>query len=116
MWRLQRDSQAWWSVGDAAAPFFRPPYGSTDSSVVQGAGAASYSRVVLWDVDTNDWRGRSPSQIASTVVGSSRGGSIVLMHVLRNTADALPSILHGLKARGLKPVSLHRLFAAGGLR
>jgi peptidoglycan/xylan/chitin deacetylase (PgdA/CDA1 family) len=116
-WRLRRDEHAWWDVAhDVAAPFFRPPYGSSDSAVVAGAGAASYQRVVLWDVDTNDWRGRSPGEISATVVHESRPGSIVLMHVLPNTAAALPSMLRGLEARGLKPVSLHRLFAAGGLR
>ncbi|MEA2460159.1 MAG: hypothetical protein QOH90_336, partial [Actinomycetota bacterium] len=103
-------------AGDSPAPFFRPPYGGWDSNVLAGAGAASYPRVILWDVDPQDWRRPPPSQITQNVLSHVRPGSIVLMHVLDGTATALPNILNGLESRDLKPVTLHELFRAGGLR
>lgn len=116
-WRVKKDRKAWWkTAGDSPAPFFRPPYGGYDSAVLEGAGAASYPRVILWDVDPQDWRRPAPSVIASDVLNHVRAGSIVLMHVLDHTATALPMILRGLKKRGLTAVTLHELFRAGGLR
>jgi peptidoglycan/xylan/chitin deacetylase (PgdA/CDA1 family) len=113
--QILSDRTAWLSVtGDAAVPYFRPPYGSYNSATVSVAGSLGFSRVMIWDVDTNDWQGRSPGQIMSHVLGSARSGSVVLMHVLPNTAAALPTMLKGLKARGLEPVTLGDLFRAGG--
>lgn len=115
-WRLRADAAAWWDVtGRTSAPYFRPPYGSYDRAVLTGAGQAFHPRVMLWDVDTNDWRRPGASVIASRVIGGSRPGSVVLMHTLDQTASALPSIIDGLRRRGVEPVSLPRLFRAAGL-
>jgi peptidoglycan/xylan/chitin deacetylase (PgdA/CDA1 family) len=71
---------------------------------------------MLWDVDPRDWRRPPPSQIATSVVGRSRNGSIVLLHTLPGTAAALPEIITGLRNRGLGPVGLPELFRAAGYR
>jgi peptidoglycan/xylan/chitin deacetylase (PgdA/CDA1 family) len=116
-WRLEKDRKAWWEVtGDSPAPFFRPPYGGYDSDVLEGAGNASFPRVILWDVDPQDWRRPSPATIAAKVLDNVQPGSIVLMHVLDHTASALPTIMRGLQRRGLTPVTLAEMFRAGGLR
>jgi peptidoglycan-N-acetylglucosamine deacetylase len=114
--RLRADAKAWWEVaGATSAPFFRPPYGAYDRGVLAGAGQAFHPRVMLWDVDTNDWRRPGSSTIARRAVQGSQAGSVVLMHTLDGTAAALPSIIDGLRARGLEPVSLPELFRAAGL-
>jgi peptidoglycan/xylan/chitin deacetylase (PgdA/CDA1 family) len=116
-WRIKKDRQAWWRTARTTpVPLFRPPYGAYDREVLKGAGAASYRRVILWDVDPQDWRRPAPSVIASNVLSHVRAGSIVVMHVLDHTASALPRILEGLKQKGLTPVTLPRLFRAGGMR
>ena len=68
---------------------------------------------MLWDVDTNDWRGPSASAITQRAVGGARKGSIILMHTKPNSAAAMPAIIRGLKAKGLRPVGLGELFSAG---
>jgi len=95
------------AITRAGAPrptLFRPPFGSTDS-VVDGQARALGLRVVLWSVDTNDWRGRRPADIAATVLDRAVPGSVVLMHdgVANSAAtiEALPAIIPGLRARGL---------------
>lgn len=114
--RMLLDRKTWWRLGRAtSAPFMRPPYGAYDARVLRISGETSHPFVVMWDVDTSDWRGRSPSQISSHVVRNSRPGSIVLMHVRSNTAAAVNSMITGLRSRGLQPVSLDALLGAGGV-
>jgi peptidoglycan/xylan/chitin deacetylase (PgdA/CDA1 family) len=116
-WRVRADARAWWDVtGTTSAPYFRPPFGGYDRAVIAGAGQAFHPRVMLWDVDTRDWTRPGSSAITARVLRSSRPGSVVLMHTLDQTASALPSIIRGLRRRGLEPVSLPKLFRAAGLR
>jgi peptidoglycan/xylan/chitin deacetylase (PgdA/CDA1 family) len=101
------------TVGVATAPFYRPPYGAYGSGLLSAAAATGYRYTVLWDVDTNDWRGPSASAITQRAVGGARKGSIILMHTKPNSAAAMPAIIRGLKAKGLRPVGLGELFSAG---
>lgn len=111
--RLLRDRDAWWRYGGAtAAPYFRPPYGAIDARVVRLAGETSLPRLMLWDVDPQDWRRPGSAAIARHVVGHARRGSVILLHTLAQTAAALPTILDGLGERGLRPVNLDQLFLA----
>lgn len=100
-------------AGVASGPFYRPPYGAYGRGLLQAAAATGYRYVLLWDVDTNDWRGPSASVITQRAVGAARKGSIILMHTKPNSAAAMPRILRGLKAKGLRPVGLGELFSAG---
>jgi peptidoglycan/xylan/chitin deacetylase (PgdA/CDA1 family) len=95
------------AITRAGAPrptLFRPPFGSIDA-IVDGQARALGLRVVRWSVDTKDWRGRRPADIAATVLDRAVPGSVVLMHdgVANSAAtiEALPAIITGLRARGL---------------
>jgi hypothetical protein len=101
-------------AGYSTAPFYRPPYGAYGSGLRAAAADEGYRYILLWDVDTNDWKGPPPaSVITQRAVGGAHKGSIILMHTKPNTAAAFPSILSGLKAKGLRPVGLSELFSAG---
>ena len=100
-------------AGYSTAPFYRPPYGAYGSGLRAAAAAEGYRYILLWDVDTNDWKGPSASTIVQRAVGPARKGSIILMHTKPNSAAAFPDILRGLKAKGLRAVGLSELFAAG---
>ena len=98
-----------------ARPLFRPPSGYWDNEVLAVAGSLGYEYTVLWDVDPIDWRtveagGPTADEIVQQVVGQSRGGSIVLLHLSgTQTLAALPRIVDGLRARGLEPGTVGRL-------
>ncbi len=102
--------------GDALAALglrtrlFRPPGGGTASRLVDTA-AALDQRVVLWSVDPTDWEpGITAKEIARRVLANVRPGAIVDLHDgggdRSATLAALPAIVHGIRARGLKLVAL----------
>ena len=89
---------------------FRPPGGSFSSYVIEAA-AVSGERIVLWSVDPRDWKaGTTEKQIVQRVLGAVRPGSIVLLHDgggdRSQTVKALPEIVRGIRAKGLKLVLL----------
>ncbi len=96
-------------------PLFRPPFGGQNATVVQAVANAGYTRTIMWDVDTIDWRpesegGPTANAIVSKVTANAQGGSIVLMHLGGyNTFDALPMLVANLRARGLQPVTIPTL-------
>ncbi|MDP9342495.1 MAG: polysaccharide deacetylase family protein [Actinomycetota bacterium] len=109
------DQNTWWKVAHATpAPYFRPPYGSFDPTVLRAAGSAGYLRTMIWDVDPQDWADPGVPVIADRVLSHAHAGMIVVMHVKPQTAAALPSILRGLASRGLRQVSLTEMFQAAG--
>jgi peptidoglycan/xylan/chitin deacetylase (PgdA/CDA1 family) len=114
--QLRDNADAWWKAcRTSPAPFFRPPYGSYNDTTLKAAGSVGYPFVVNWDVDTGDWTGVSPAEIARRAVDGARPGSIICMHTEWNTQKAIPAMVKGLRAKGLEPVNLDRLFQAGGL-
>lgn len=80
----------------------RPPYGAHNATV-RRAYAAVGMKVWTWTVDTNDWRGRSSSQIVSHVVKNAKPGGTVLMHMQWKgfNASTVKAIRDGLKKKGI---------------
>lgn len=98
--------------------WIRPPYGAMDEAawkVVRRSGG----RVVMWDVDSNDWRKPGAGNIVNTVVKNTRPGSIVLLHDgggdRAQTAAAIPGIVKKLKAKGYTFVTVEGLVSARGV-
>lgn len=91
---------------------FRPPGGAFDSRVVSDARSLGMS-TVIWDVDPRDWSTPGSGAIYSRVVRATRPGSIVLMHDgggnRSQTVAALPRIIHTLRRRGYRFVTVTRL-------
>lgn len=96
--------------------WFRPPYGSTNSSVKKVAAKLGL-RQVIWTVDTLDWRYRSKSSVLSRATRSARNGSVVLMHdgggPRGATASAVPAIIKRLRKKGFDFATLDEMAALG---
>jgi peptidoglycan/xylan/chitin deacetylase (PgdA/CDA1 family) len=105
---LLRDERVLGGLGLSLIPVMRPPYEEWDASTLLAARAAGESHMVLWDVDTHDWTGVNARTIVSRAVGG-QAGSIVLMHTITNTADALPTIIHRYRDRGFTFVTVPTL-------
>src|SRR5262249_7862677 len=92
----------------------RPPYGGRSPWNVR-AFARAGKRVVLWDLNSFDWKGASADDVARRVVERARPGSIVLFHDGREhgevTIDAIRMIVPALRERGFELVTASRTFA-----
>ena len=92
-------------VGQSPVAYWRPPFGSYDTAVLIAAASASYTKTILWDIDTIDWRpvsqgGPTADQIAAKVVTGAQEGSVVLDHLGGyRTRSALPAVIFGLRQR-----------------
>ncbi len=91
---------------------YAPPYGEWDRRIVQTAAGLGYY-TILWTLDTIDWQDPSAATIVQRIVPKAKGGNIVLMHPKPNTVGALPQLLAGLQAKGLKPVTISTMLEAG---
>lgn len=100
-------------------PLFRPPFGGQDARVATGVAAMGYSHVIMWDIDTIDWRpeadgGPTAAEIETKVVTGAQGGTIVLMHLGGfNTFEALPGMVEGLRDRGFQFATVSEMLGLG---
>jgi peptidoglycan/xylan/chitin deacetylase (PgdA/CDA1 family) len=87
---------------------FRPPYGLIDGKV-SSAARRNRLEMVLWSLDSGDDHHPGVAAIRATVLASAGPGSIILMHDGGHhpqTVRALPGVIRGLRARGLRLVTV----------
>jgi peptidoglycan/xylan/chitin deacetylase (PgdA/CDA1 family) len=96
-------------LGGNPKPFFRPPYGDCPPKLVKVAKELGVL-TVMWDVVSGDPNPRNTAEVLERRVSTlTRKGSIIIMHVNNGgiwTAQALPTIVAGLRERGFKFVSV----------
>jgi peptidoglycan/xylan/chitin deacetylase (PgdA/CDA1 family) len=89
----------------------RPPYATVDAASAARVRALGL-RLVLWDIDTNDWLRPGAGVIAARVLGRVRSGDVVLFHDgggdRTQTVAALEQVLATLSARGFRFSALCR--------
>jgi peptidoglycan-N-acetylglucosamine deacetylase len=89
---------------------FRPPFGGFTTNQRAWAHATWGYQIILWDVDSLDWKHRSPAKTQAIILSDARPGSIILCHdIHKTTVDAMPATLDGLLAKGLKLVTVSEL-------
>jgi peptidoglycan/xylan/chitin deacetylase (PgdA/CDA1 family) len=95
-------------------PYWRPPFGDYNGEILaqmQALGLAT----VTWSVDPADYNAPGVQTIVDRVLNSARPGSIVLLHdgyyFRWQTAQALPAIITGLRAKGFTLATLPQVLA-----
>lgn|GEM_PF-1359240 len=92
--------------------FFRPPFGSFNTLVVNEAWRQGMT-TVLWTVDALDWTEPGADATVQRVVAQARPGSVVLLHSNHmQTAEALPEMVSQLRAKGYRFVGLDEWFSS----
>jgi peptidoglycan/xylan/chitin deacetylase (PgdA/CDA1 family) len=97
-----------WALGTAPSPFFRFPALQHPPAMVTYLGERNIG-IFSCDLDSFDFKASKPQQVIDTVMKKldKLGKGIILMHDFqKHTAEALPELLHRLKAGGYKVVQM----------
>ena len=107
-------TQAALKAAGAQPQFFRPPYGKKLFGLPLAVKRHGLT-MVTWDVEDPDTT--DPRTFAGEIVRQAHPGAIILVHAMypanRTARAALPMILDGLRAKGLRVVTVGQLMAAG---
>jgi peptidoglycan/xylan/chitin deacetylase (PgdA/CDA1 family) len=110
--QVRRTQEIIYQATGTAPTLFRPPYGSytaTDQQVLP-------MPLVLWTIDTLDWKNRDAHQTTSKVLASIRNCSVILLHdIHRSTIHATQMILDHLSKRNITFVTMTELRKFCGL-
>lgn len=93
----------------------RPPYGAFNNTVKEVSNELDLP-IIMWSVDSLDWKSRNVSAINREVMSTVHPGAIVLLHDIHSTtADALPSLLKNLENEGYEFITVSQLIELGEL-
>lgn len=92
------------SLGEAPT-LFAPPSGAYNDDTVKAASLLGM-KTILWSKDTIDWRDKNVSLIYTRATKNIKIGDFILMHPMKETADALDDILKYYEQNNLKPVTV----------
>lgn len=111
-WQIGTNESRLEALAGRPITLFRPPYGGQNASVRSSA-AAHGEAIILWSVDTLDWKYRNTSRVANVAVGQARPGAIILMHDIHaTTVAAVPDIIKRLNAKGYTLVTVTTLLGS----
>ena len=98
-------------VGYDMRPYFRPPYGDYDDSVIADLQTNGYTVNVMWTVDSLGWNGLTAAEITARTLNGTVPGAIHLFHVGAASQDAaaLPDIISGLRDLGYRFVTIQEM-------
>jgi peptidoglycan/xylan/chitin deacetylase (PgdA/CDA1 family) len=96
--------------------WFRQSQGQHASATVRAAATrAGYGTLLSYDLDPLDYRDPGATAITRNVLTKVRPGDVVSLHLGHpETVTALPTILEGLRTRGLRAVTASELFPLDG--
>lgn len=84
----------------------RPTYGSVNNKIK----SLSDFKIVLWNVDTLDWKYKSVDCIVSRATKNAKDGNIILMHDIHaRTVKALEKIIPILKEEGYELITISEM-------
>jgi len=110
--QVDKTNSAIGAVVNQGSTFIRPPYGSINKEVAEKLGVP----IILWDVDTNDWKRINTQVIANHAIKYAHDGAIILMHdCYSTTVEAVPLIIKALKEQGYQFVTVEEMLVTRGI-
>lgn len=110
---IDRANAAIRAATGATPRLYAPAYGEVNATVREAAAARSMP-VVLWSIDTIDWRAwQTAPVIERRVLARAAPGAIVLIHPTDRTLAALPHLLAALRREGYRLTTVSDLLQPG---
>jgi len=122
-WALLSQAQAYDSITAAdrviagltgSSPLYFSPHRGEFNPAVLAASRRAGHELVLWSLDTIDWKNPPAAAMRQRIVSRAKAGDIVLMHPTAPTEQALAAMIQGVRAKGLQLVTLDTLLSSNG--
>ncbi|WP_458110594.1 polysaccharide deacetylase family sporulation protein PdaB [Bacillus sp. PK6-013] len=110
---LTKAQNSFQKLGLEDLTLLRPPTGQFNKDVLNVAKQYGYT-VVHYSINSDDWTNPGVQKIVQNVNETVSAGDIVLFHAsdsAKQTKEALPEIVHHLRSKGLKNVTVSDLIA-----
>lgn len=108
---INSTNQAFNSITGKNLDLLRPPYGYFKQNTID----ISKKPIVLWNIDTEDWKSKDANKVYKEIM-KAQDGDIILMHSLyETTKDAVIKALPELYKNGYEVVSVSKLFELKGI-
>ena len=109
---IEDTSEVIYSATKKKPKLLRPSYGSVNNKIKKVANMP----IIIWDIDTLDWKYHNSKRITSRVVNKVRDGDIILMHDIYSASlNALSNIIPILQDNGYEFVTIDELFYYKGI-
>ena len=109
---IEDTSEVIYSATKKRPKLLRPSYGSVNNKIKKVANMP----IIIWDIDTLDWKYHNSKMITSRVVNKVRDGDIILMHDIYSASlNALSNIIPILQDNGYEFVTIDELFYYKGI-
>ncbi len=111
--QVDRTDQSLHDIIGQGATVLRPPYGAINDTVK----ATIRKPLILWNIDTLDWKTRNVQMTVNEVMTKAQDGDIILMHDIHSeSVDAAIEIIPKLIAQNYQLVTVSEMAAAKGIK
>ena len=109
--QMERSMEKILEVTGQAVTMMRPPYGATDRNSRRPLAQLNLP-IILWSIDSLDWKTRSASATVNTILNQAHNGAIVLCHdVWNTTGEAMKEVVPRLMERGFQLVTVAEMMS-----
>ena len=89
--------------------YTRPPYGNIGNAGI----ASANTPIILWSVDSEDWRSKNPESIVDITMSEVYDGAIILMHdIYPASIETIPTLADTLREAGYEFATISELAQA----
>lgn len=103
---ITKTSNLIFNITGSYPTLLRPSYGSVNKKIKEVANMP----IIIWNIDTLDWKYKNSQKIATKVLNNVKDGDIILMHdIYKSTLNSLDIIIPELISKGFRIVSVSEL-------
>ena len=111
-WEIDTASETIENACGQRPALLRPPYGAVSPDLRANAGMP----LIMWSIDTLDWKTRDTQNTIDVVMNEKKDGSIVLMHDIHDpSVEAAVQLIPKLLEEGYQLVTISELAQAKGI-
>ncbi|GHV42015.1 peptidoglycan-N-acetylmuramic acid deacetylase PdaC [Clostridia bacterium] len=110
--QIDMTSDLLFDLTDRQPSLLRPPYGDRNANVRELCADRGLG-IIIWDVDTEDWKTKDPVKIKNNIVSHAHDGAIILLHdIYQSSVEGALLAVEELTAEGFEFLTVTELIEA----